>query len=600
MAGYFVGATTAPSAPLRTSPPREGVNRAAASPAQGPRKKQTFNPNYQQNNPYLGNVLKRLAANDLAAVSTLLDDLEVKGHLSRNVLHSCIRLCAKTNNHHAAIWCAERMRQSGIKLTTVTINSVIDACAKTGDLNQATAWWQVMEHEGIQPNRISYNTMLKACAHARDAKKAEWWIHHMISSGLRPCLISYSTMIDAWSKTGNLAKAEAWFQKMEEAGQQPDAVIYNSLIHACAKAGKPVKAEQLLQRMCEQGIKADEKTYNSVINACAKGGAIQKAEYWFRHMDGAGCRVDEITVGAVMNASAKVGDVDRVEYYMQEMPRRGLRPNVVCYNTVLHACAQIGDHIRALKWFNALKSAGLYPNKISYNSLIDTFMKVGDLDSAECWLRTMVNSGVHVDTITYFTLARDFQHINEHCASQEASRWAFALIIKTYAAEGNMKALGYWLTEMSREGLTLSAEQIGNCMRVSSPVVQGMLMPHWRASVVDYPDQHCSHLGQSEGSDDWSDSYAPTPPQYLEMASYHEVGQDEQDAPVDGDQFGKCLSPASTEDELSVPSLMNLVKEAGDRVYVNVNVEQSQLVDGPCEEDHYLVDGKWAYQRISV
>lgn len=426
-------------------------------------------------------VARHLAMKDTTAAGKCLDAMGAQGTLSRTFFHSLICDCARNGSPSTAAWCADRMVQAGIELTVVTVNSVMDVCAKAGNLPLASHWWQTMEGQGLQPNRISYNTIINACVRAHDAEKAEWWIQRMATDGLTPCLISYSTVIDAWSKRGNLEKAEAWFWWMEEAGHRADAVIYNSLINACAKAGKPGQAEQLLQQMSKRGIQADEKTYNSLINACAKGGSIRKAELWFERMEAAGCKVDEITMGAVMHASAKAGNVRRAEYWLEEMQHRGLTPNLVCYNTVLHACSHAGDHNQALKWFQTLLGTGLEPNKISFNSLIDAYMKAGDLQSAEQWLRSMVSKKIDADHITHVTLERDYQQVKRKAGHhQEASRWAYGVIVKTYASLGGAAGLEFWLGQMVKAGVTLMPQHLDDCIREAPPPLQGMLEDHHR------------------------------------------------------------------------------------------------------------------------
>lgn len=448
--------------------------------------------------------MRALLDGNIELADRMLSERSTK--ISKVVYHSMIHYCGKIGNLQAAVWCASRMRNSGLKPNIVTFNSLVTACAKVGDLKLGVEWFDLMVQSGLKPNRITYNIMINASVKARDVAAGEHWMQRMLEDGFEPCTLTYGSIINGFGMAGDIKKAELWFSKMIAAGVKPDRVLYNSLLNACAKSKNPQKAEYWLQQMRADNIATDEKSYNSIIHAYAKKGLWDRAEYWLQRMKEQGCRADEVTYGSVIHACAKAANKDRAEHWINVMHQEGINSNLVCNNLLLHACAQSKDADSATAWFDKMKDKGMPLNAITFNCMIDAHSKNRDIASAKSCLKEMLDADCHPDKVTLATFMQCFA--GNAGESEAMCNWFFATVTSKYLATGNMEQINYWIPEIasaeaaaaSRMECFAPQPEAASFMRTSGKQLQPEPRQRTTHAAWDMSTSHVSRSGLTCGN----------------------------------------------------------------------------------------------------
>lgn len=359
------------------------------------------------------------------------------GKISKVAYHSMIHHCGKMGNLDAAVWCATRMRKSGLKPNIVTFNSLVTACAKVGNLKLGTEWFNLMTDSGLKPNKITYNIMINAAVKARDTAAGEEWMQRMIDDGFEPCTLTYGSIINGFSVNGDVKKAEMWFVKMTAAGVKPDRVLYNSLLNACIKAKNPQKAEYWLQQMRADNISTDEKSYNNIIHAYAKKGCWDKAEQWLQQMRSDGYHPTE-----VHQSGFTALNIEQEENPIEVINRQEIADSKRC----LSINAKVATHF-TVPCIDKLTNEGHPMNVVTFNYRISVHAKTCDVASAKRCVEEMLDAGFHPDKVTLTALA---QCARTDAASNDALvGWFFHTLTKTYLASGDLSRLQLWLPDMA-------------------------------------------------------------------------------------------------------------------------------------------------------
>ncbi|XP_026378017.1 pentatricopeptide repeat-containing protein At3g22470, mitochondrial-like [Papaver somniferum] len=182
----------------------------------------------------------------------------------------------------------DEMMDHGISPDVVNFSILIDSpvwYCKNRKLGGAMQLFKKMKQNGLKPTTITYNMLLRALLQDGRVRAAKNLFNEMETSGLFLNIVTYGTMLDGYCKNGKMDEAIALFESMEDTGVSANEYIYSILIHGLFRTGSmSLEAEKLITEMEEKGCLPTGRAYDIIIRGFLMAKENYKALHFLRKM----------------------------------------------------------------------------------------------------------------------------------------------------------------------------------------------------------------------------------------------------------------------------------------------------------------------------
>merc|ERR1719433_426811 len=126
----------------------------------------------------------------------------------------------------------EKLKSSGLKLTTHTYGIMIDMHAEQGDAAKCEQLLCEMKDHSLPVNLVLHNTIVKAHVNAGDFSRARHALGAISAHSLAPDNYSYNPLFYGLVRGGSLREAEDLIDEMTRASLEPHALLHQALAAA--------------------------------------------------------------------------------------------------------------------------------------------------------------------------------------------------------------------------------------------------------------------------------------------------------------------------------------------------------------------------------
>lgn len=169
-------------------------------------------------------------------------------HREPIVMNRIIYVTAKSGQLDKSLLIFEELKNSKVKVDTVTFNTVLVMLGRAGRFNQMLYEFKVMQDFGLTPNLVTYNTLINCLRRLSRLDMCKSFAKEMVESGIELDLRTYTALIDAFGRGGHVNDAMRLFDEMKRS-LRPSVYVYRAMISNLRKAGKFELAMNLLEEM---------------------------------------------------------------------------------------------------------------------------------------------------------------------------------------------------------------------------------------------------------------------------------------------------------------------------------------------------------------
>ncbi|KAJ6256055.1 hypothetical protein Dda_9147 [Drechslerella dactyloides] len=262
------------------------------------------------------------------------------------------------------------MVNSGIPLTTNTVNTAIKELHEAKLYQDASDLLRWAVSSGIQPDTVTYNLMLESRVKHSDFNSALMVLATMNESDIPTDIVTYGIILrgmclNSYSRP-DMGILQAVMEEMKAKGIYPNLQFYNTIIHGLLDQFHDIKgALNVLSLMPNDAWRGSSHTSTIFITYFGRTNNLAAVEEVWVNMRRHFIAPDEGVYSATVVAYAKANYVDKMMEYFEAMIRQRKRISVVTHIWVLKCLLAHQDYARMGEVLRQMQSRGwnIYQNR---------------------------------------------------------------------------------------------------------------------------------------------------------------------------------------------------------------------------------------------
>ncbi|GER43218.1 pentatricopeptide repeat (PPR) superfamily protein [Striga asiatica] len=321
-----------------------------------------------------------------ASIGDLRMGKTVHAYILRRKLESYVNVSTALLDMYAKCGSVETARRVFDKMgskTVVSWNSMIDGYAQSGDSKEALDLFQKMLDSGLKPTNVTVMGALHACADSCDINRGQF-IHRLIINqpGLDSDVSVINSLISMYCKCKRWDIAAELFRKLKT----KTLVSWNAMILGYAQNNRAIEAMKLYREMQKRGgTRRDSFTLVGVITAVAELSVLKHAK-WVHGLCVRTCLgTNMFVMTALVDMYAKCGSVRMAKELFDSMDER----HVTTWNAMIDGYGTHGFGREALELFEKMRSTETIPNDVTFLCMISACSHSGLVDEGRRYFDLM-------------------------------------------------------------------------------------------------------------------------------------------------------------------------------------------------------------------
>ena len=290
-----------------------------------------------------------------------------------------------------------RAKSEGVEPSSFLYNALIGKLGKARRIDDCLFYFAKMRNLGIRPTSVTYGTIVNALCRVSDEKFAEEIFEEMEGcANYKPRPAPYHSLMQLFLTTRrDRVKVLSYYERMRSKGIQPTVHTYKLLIdtHATLEPVNMPAAEAVLQDMRTTGVEPEAVHYASLIHA--KGCVLHD-------MDGARALFDSViaedrvrpqpcmyqALFESLNANHKIAEGDTL---LQDMRARGVDFTPYIANALIHGWTLEKNVEKAKQAFERVPMGRREPS--TYEAMVRAYLAAENRDAAKVVVREALGRG---------------------------------------------------------------------------------------------------------------------------------------------------------------------------------------------------------------
>ncbi|KAH0649725.1 pentatricopeptide repeat-containing protein At4g30825, chloroplastic [Solanum tuberosum] len=347
-----------------------------------------------------------------------------------HIICTMIDIYSTNNNFAEAEKLYLMLKNSNVKLDTITFSVVVRMYMKSGALEEACSVLDDMDKQknivpdtyllrdmlriyqrcdkkdkladlyyklvkrGVIWDQEMYSCVINCCARALPVDELSRLFDEMLKRGFLPNTVTFNVMLDVYGKSRLFKRAREVFSMAKKCGLA-DVISYNTLIAAYGRSKDFKNMSSTVKKMHFNGFSVSLEAYNCMLDAYGKEGQMEKFRNVLERLKESGHSSDHYTYNIMINIYGELGWIEEVSNVLAELKESGsIGPDLCSYNTLIKAYGIAGMVERAVDLVKEMRKNGIEPDRITYTNLINALRKNDKFLEAVKWSLWMKQIGL--------------------------------------------------------------------------------------------------------------------------------------------------------------------------------------------------------------